>query len=344
MDPLDTHIIAFLRDHAGSSSKMIHRNLTDEVGYATVKRRLKDLVDKGYVTMQGQARATRYSLHDAFDIVAPIDVETYFNTEADERSARTGFNHALIEILARIEIFTSEEKRFLESLDQKHRQRMNRLSPGEQKREMERLAIDLSWKSAQIEGNTYSLLETERLLKEKLTAEGKTMDEATMLLNHKEAIDFIVSQPDYLFPLEVRAIEDIHSILVKDLGVDRNLRQRGVGISGTSYRPIDNAFQIREAMIDMCRLVNAQKNPYARGLLLLLLVSYIQPFTDGNKRTARIVANALLLVGGYCPLSFRTVDPLNYKKAMLLFYETNNIIPFKEMFIAQAEFAVENYF
>ena len=80
------------------------------------------------------------------------------------------------------------------------------------------MAIDLSWKSSQIEGNTYSLLETERLLKEKETAAGKTKEEATMLLNHKDALDFIIENPDYLYPLSVSKIEDIHSILIKELG------------------------------------------------------------------------------------------------------------------------------
>lgn len=110
------------------------------------------------------------------------------------------------------------------------------------KKELERLAIDLSWKSSQIEGNTYSLLETERLLKEKETAVEKTKEEAIMLLNHKEAIDFIVENPDYLISLSISKIEDIHSLLTKELGVDRHIRKRRVGISGTNYRPLDNEF------------------------------------------------------------------------------------------------------
>lgn len=122
------------------------------------------------------------------------------------------------------------------------------MSELEYKKELERLAIDLSWKSSKIEGNTYSLLETERLLKDKETAAGKTKEEAVMLLNHKDAIDFIVKNPDYLMPLRISSIEDIHSILVKDLAVDKNLRKRRVGISGTNYKPLDNEFEIREAM------------------------------------------------------------------------------------------------
>jgi Fic family protein len=209
---------------------------------------------------------------------------------------------------------------------------------------MDRLAIDLSWKSSQIEGNTYSLLETERLLKEKQTAAGKTREEATMLLNHKEAIDFVVENEDYLFPLTISKVEDIHSMLVKDLSIDRNLRKRRVGISGTNYKPLDNEFQIVEALSDTCNLINAKKNIFEKALLALVLISYIQPFVDGNKRTARIVCNAILIKGQHCPISFRTVDSIDYKKAMLLFYEQNNISAIKQIFTDQFEFAVNTYF
>ena len=140
-----------------------------------------------------------------------------------------------------------------------------------------------------------------------------------MLLNHKAALRFILDTPDYLNSLSVSAIEDIHSILVRDLNVNRNIRTNRVGITGTNYRPLDNDFQIKEAMQS-------------------------QPFADGNKRTARIVSNALLIANKSCPLSFRTVDSIDYKKAMLVFYEQNNITPFKKIFIEQFKFAVENYF
>ncbi|HEX2900345.1 MAG TPA: Fic family protein, partial [Bacteroidia bacterium] len=211
-------------------------------------------------------------------------------------------------------------------------------------KEMERLAIDLSWKSSQIEGNTYSLLETERLLREKLTATGKTKDEATMLLNHKEALDFILENPDYLNPLRVSAIEDIHRLLTKELGVDKNVRRRRVGITGTNYQPLDNEFQIKEALQDTCALINAKTSVFEKALLALVLLSYIQPFMDGNKRTARIVSNAILIQYHHCPISFRTIDSVEYKKAMLLFYEQNNISAFKQIFIGQFEFAVNTYF
>ncbi|MBX9733065.1 MAG: Fic family protein, partial [Chitinophagaceae bacterium] len=207
----------------------------------------------------------------------------------------------------------------------------------------ERWMIDLSWKSAQIVGNTYTLLETELLLKEQKTAKGKTQEEATMLLNHKTAIDFILANPGYLQPLTRSAVEDVHSILMKDLAVEKNIRTKPVAITGTNYKPLDNIFQIKEALELLCVVANKKTNMFERAFLLLLMVSYIQPFQDGNKRTARILSNAVLLKAGSCPLSFRTVDPLDYKKALLIFYEQQNISAFKKMWMEQFAFAIETY-
>lgn len=165
-----------------------------------------------------------------------------------------------------------------------------------------------------------------------------------MLLNHKDALHFVLDHPDYLQQLSVSHIEDIHQLLTKELSVESGIRHRRVGITGTNYRPLDNEFQIREAMQATCQLVNARSNVFEKALLTLVLPSYIQPFTDGNKRTARITSNALLIAHGYCPLSFRSVDSIDYKKAMLIFYEQNNLYAFKRIFMEQFEFAVSEYF
>lgn len=144
--------------------------------------------------------------------------------------------------------------------------------------------------------------------------------------------------------LSVSRIENIHSLLIKELGVDRNIRTRRVGITGTNYRPIESEFQIREALEQTCSLVNSRTNIFEKALLVLVLLSYIQAFTDGNKRVARITSNAILIANKYCPVSFRTVDSVDYKKAMLLFYEQNNLSAFKQIFVNQFKFAVETYF
>lgn len=175
-------------------------------------------------------------------------------------------------------------------------------------------------------------------------ASGKTREESIMLLNNKEAFDFIVANPDYLETLTVAKLESIHGLLITDLDVDKNIRKRRVGITGTNYRPIDNEFQILEALELMCGIVNTETNVFVKSLYAHILLSYIQAFNDGNKRTARIISNAMLISKKYCPISFRTVDTLVYKKAMLVFYEQNNIYPFKNIFLEQFYFAVNNYF
>jgi Fic family protein len=345
IDKREVEIVELIKKNQEISSRDIFDSITISISYATVKRILSKLIDENLVTKKGQGKSTKYLISPSNEILYPVDIEKYYEKEIDERDIKGSFNFRLIpETLKECSVFTASELEQLSKLQYKFQKNIFQLSDTEYKKEFERLAIDLSWKSSQIEGNTYSLLETERLLKEKETASGKTKEEAIMLLNHKEAIDFIVENPDYLIPLSVSKIEDIHSLLMKELGIDRNIRKRRVGISGTNYRPLDNEFQISEALTNMCELVNYKENVFEKALLLLVLISYIQPFVDGNKRTARIVSNAVLMNYKHCPISFRTVDSVEYKKAMLLFYEQNNISSFKEIFIDQFDFAVNTYF
>jgi len=338
-------ILEFLRNNPESSSNDILQGIKEKKSIATIKRVLSKLIVENLITTIGKGKSTKYKLSPFYKLFEKVDIEQYYKREIDERAIIESFNFSIItEILPNVNLFTPNELNKLTLLQNEFTQNISELSELQYKKELERLAIDLSWKSSQIEGNTYSLLETERLLKEKETASGKTKEEAIMLLNHKEAIDFIADNPDYLYPLTVSKIEDIHSILTKELAVDRNIRKSRVGISGTNYRPLDNEFQIKEALSGMCDLINAKENVFEQALLVLILISYIQPFVDGNKRTARIVSNAILMNNNHCPISFRTVDSVDYKKAMLLFYEQNNVTVFNQIFIEQFEFAVKTYF
>lgn len=342
---LHVNIIQFIQSHSPCSSKEIHDGIGQISAYATVKRALQTLLADQLIQAQGKGKATKYQISPSYELLNPIDPEQYFQKEIDERIVKTTFNTQLIsKTLKSARLFTEGELAYLKQLQLIFEQHTKNLTPEEYKTEFERLAIDLSWKSSQIEGNTYSLLETERLLKEQETAAGKTKDEATMLLNHKATLDFILEHPNYVNPLSISSIEDIHSLLIKDLNVARNIRYRRVGISGTNYMPLDNEFQIKEALVDLCSLVNHRHDVFEKALLILVLISYIQPFADGNKRTARIISNAILMSHHYCPISFRTVDSIEYKKAMLIFYEQNNISVFKKIFMEQFEFAVNTYF
>jgi len=342
---IENQIIEYLKDNKESSSTTILKGIDSEKSLATLKRILTNLINEKIIEPVGKGKATKYRLSQYFKLFEKIDIETYYAKEIDEREIKETFDISLIQnLLTKTDLLLQSENEKLYNLQRKYSNNISELTKNEYNKELERLAIDLSWKSSQIEGNTYSLLETERLLKEKEFAKGKQKEEATMLLNHKETLDFIIDNPDYLFPLTISKIEDIHSILIKDLGIDRNIRKRRVGISGTNYKPLDNEFQIKEALTSVCELINGKNNVFEQALLALILISYIQPFSDGNKRTARIVSNAILINRRFCPISFRTVDSIDYKKAMLLFYEQNNVTVFKQIFIEQFEFAVKTYF
>lgn len=342
---IDIEILQFLHYHPLANRTEIMAGLTKAPSDSTMKRLLSAAVKEGNVETAGRGPATKYKLTPQAHVTMPLNLATYFDKDIDEREVQESFNFDLIrDVLPKVEIFTKEELEVLNAAQMEFEKNTEGMTDLEYRKEMERLGVDLSWKSSQIEGNTYSLLETERLLKDKQTASGKTKEEAIMLLNHKDALDFVLDVPDYLKKLSVHRIEDIHSILTKELEVDRNIRHRRVGITGTNYRPLDNEFQIREALEDTCTLVNGKDNVFEKALLTLVLLSYIQAFVDGNKRTARITSNAILIANGYCPISFRTVDSIDYKKAMLIFYEQNNIAAFKKIFIEQFLFAVKTYF
>ncbi len=237
---IENLILEFLKQNPKTSSEEIRQGISNKKSIATIKRVLSKLATNKLIFSIGKGKATRYKLSPYYDLFREIDIEEYYKKEIDERVIIENFNFSLLrEIFPTTKLFTEDESIRLSNLQKEFETNISKLSEFAIKKEFERLAIDLSWKSSQIEGNAYSLLETERLLKEKVTAEGKSKEEAVMLLNHKKAIDFIIENPDYLSPLSVSKFEDIHTILTKELVVDRNIRKRRVGISGTNYRPID---------------------------------------------------------------------------------------------------------
>ena len=338
-------IIEYLQYHQGASRRELMGALELGIGDTQVKALLASGIESGNLRSEGQARATRYFITPKAQVLRTIDLDSYYAVDADKRQMHTTYNFELIRhVLPKVEIFTKDEYKFFADRGRAFQERMKDYPKELYDKEMERLGIDLSWKSSEIEGNTYTLLETVNLLKDKIEAKGKKREEAIMLLNHKAALKAIIDKSAYFKSLSLARMEDVHSVLIEDLGVERNLRHIRVGISGTRYHPLEVESQIREAVEDMCTLVNGKSAPYEKALLTLLLIAYIQPFTDGNKRTSRLMANALLIAHSLCPLSFRTVEANDYRAALLLFYEQNNLSAFKKLFIEQVEFAMNEYF
>lgn len=340
-------ILVYISQNNSVQNRQIQQFLEESehepISRITVIRTLETLLEIGLIRKEGAGRSVHYVPTVVHPLLRYFDVEKYFSFGPDERTLN--FQNFRFEIFEKLSgLLNTEEVQRCDELNTIYRKKKEASSPTLRKKELERVTIELSWKSSQIEGNTYSLIDTEVLLKESKEAPGHKKEEAIMILNHKKAFEFILSQPEHFKTLSLSDIEAIHALLISDLGVATGMRAKTVGITGTRYRPLDNQHQVREAMEKMVAVINAETVPIVKALIASLLIAYIQPFEDGNKRTSRLLANALLLAHDYCPLSFRGIDEAEYKKAVILFYEQNGAQYFKELFLEQFDFAVEHAF
>jgi len=311
----------------------------------TIARDLNELVKEKLVQKKWNLKFTSFNISKNYEIFENIDLDKYFSTPYEKRKVNKTFNFEIFSIFKEIEIFSKEEQEKLEYLQKEFIKNIWKYdSQTLINKEYERIMIEFSWKSSSIEWNTYSLLATEALLKENITDNTKSKEETQMILNHKDAFNETLLNLDIFRELKVRDIEFIHHVLTKKLWINSNIRKNIVWITWTQYKPLDNEFQIKEALQEMVDLINIKQNFFEKSFLVLLLISYIQSFEDWNKRTARMLTNAILLANNSIPLSYRWVDVIEYKKATILFYELNNIVYFKKIFIDQFEDAVRNYF
>jgi len=326
-----------------SVSEIYEYIITKEVKTAvSVKRLLSKLVVQGFLIKSGKGRSVKYQISTLGRLNLEIDIEKYCSIEVDKRVGLRDYNFELFDSLPE-SFFSKEEIKELDSASKKYHKKILNVSEVIHKKELERFVIELSWKSSKIEGNTYTLLDTEKLLKDGIEAKGKTKDEAVMIINHKNAFDFIYKNKNMFKEVSVSKIEDVHKILIKDLGVTNNLRSNPVGVLGSKYKPLDNKFQIEESAEKLCKAISKMADVYSKALFLIIGISYIQPFEDGNKRTSRLMGNAILLTYGLAPLSYRIVDEETYRESVMVFYELNSIASFKKIFFEQYIFSTENY-
>lgn len=317
-------------------------NQKNDISLVTVKRAVSKMFKNKLLQRVGSGRSTKYKISISGRLNIDIDSEIYCAQDPDKRFGFTNFSFNLFEELPKTLLHKNELQK-LQDATVKYSKKISDVSDTIHQKELERFIIELSWKSSRIEGNTYTLLDTEKLLKEGVMASGKSKQDATMIINHKKAFEFIFENRNNFKEISVSKIEDVHKILIEDLGVKNSIRSKPVGVLGSKYLPLDNQFQIREALEKLCDAVNEMSDPYSKTLILILGISYIQPFEDGNKRTSRLIGNAILLAYGLAPLSYRIVDEEKYREAVLVFYELNSAVPFKNIFIKQYLFSVENY-
>jgi len=276
----------------------------------TTIRELKRLVDNGLVATSGEARATVYRITPKARVVVVWDAAGYLEQDPDKRNA----------LYKSIEpaLFGTIQGSIGNPSDEIEQAVQNRRNIGDSitaRRDLERFVIELSWKSSKIEGNTYTLLDTERLIKEAQEATGHSHEEAVMILNHNKAFDYVWNHRASFGTLTKAGIEEVHHLLVEGLGVPTGLREHPVGITGTLYVPPASRAEIAPYFQDIIQTINNITRPFEKARACLILLPYLQPFADGNKRTSRLVANAVLLAYEYPPLSYRSIDEQAYKGA-----------------------------
>jgi len=345
LNPRQKEILNIIVRFAPINREKISEKLVSpyEASKATLMRDLSDLIHLGVIQSTGSGPSTHYISAYAHPLLKYMDLDQYFLNDPDNRYVSfTRFNDSITAQLPNL--FSASEKEELESIYRPFSTATSALSQTILERELERFIIELSWKSSKIEGNTYTLLETEALIKRQQEAKGHTKEEAVMILNHKAAFKLILEYKNDFKHISESAICQLHNVLTRDLNIDTGIRKHAVGITGTIYRPPDNEWQIREYLTNIFDYVNEVVYPLEKGLITLSMIAYLQPFADGNKRTARMLTNALLLSHDYFPLSYRSIDENEYKKALLLFEEANNLYHLKRLYLDQYRFALKTYF
>lgn len=343
--PRQSFVLNLINQSAGLLREDIQTEVKKfySISKPTLIRDLNILLGQKLILTKGRAKNTKYFPFFQNPLLRAFDLDRYFQDEPDKRiGTKKNFDFNIFKNLDNL--FNPEELEILEKHSNNFERSTRKLSPDILKRELERFVIELAWKSSKIEGNTYTLLETETLIKEQRQAKGRSKDEATMILNHKSAFDEMLKNKNVFKIVSVSEITQLHNILVKNLGISPGLRKNAVGITGTVYRPLDNEFQIKEVFEKVVKKVNKTTNPFEQALIAHFMVPYIQPFSDGNKRTGRMLTNAILLAHDLYPISYRNVNEEEFKQALILFYEQQSIFHIKRLFIEQIKFANENYF
>lgn len=345
LTPRQNIILALINQSSGVSRSEIEKKVEDRYPSSkpTIVRDLTSLAKKKLIKISGKGKNIVYLPSVLNPLLRYIDLKLYFTFEVDQRSdAASSFDFTLFDHLHNL--FSDGEIVNLTKVNKSFRRETQKLQKDIYRKELERFIIELSWKSSKIEGNTYSLLDTETLIKQSIEAQGHPKAEAIMILNHKAAFETILVHKEEFKKINSSQITQLHNIMVKGLSITTGVRNEAVGITGTTYRPLDNSWQVKEALEKTIAAINAATYPLEKAIIAIIFISYIQPFVDGNKRTGRMLANAILLAQDYYPLSYRSVDETTYKEALILFYEQHSIFHFKKILTGQYRFALDTYF
>jgi len=348
----------------GASAQQILQALPPPIPLRTLQYRLKHLVTHHRLVKQGEGRWARYLLpssaskseaagaisQEGDESVIPLSsagiaIRDYVRQPPEARRP-VGYDRGFLDA------YRPNSSFYLSEDERAHLAAVGRPQIAEQpagtyaKQILSRLLIDLAWNSSRLEGNTYSLLDTKRLIELGEEAEGRAHLEAQMILNHKDAIEFLVSAADEI-GFNRYTILNLHALLANNLLADvtaaGRLRYIAVGIERSAFHPLEVPQLIEESFDQILATTAAINDPFEQAFFIMVQLPYLQPFDDVNKRVSRLAANIPLIKGNLSPLSFADVPRQAYTEAVLGVYELNKIDLLKDVFIWAYERSAARY-
>jgi Fic/DOC family len=356
----------------GADLPEIANALKPAVPKRTLQYRLKHLVDAGRIVKVGDDRWAKYRLPSSEEEEAravgaekpatvaaaekteeqavPLspaskEMRTYLSRSVNARKP-VGYNREFLDSYRPNETF------YLSQVQRVHLAQVGKPNFDDQaagtyaKQILNRLLIDLSWNSSRLEGNTYSLLDTTRLIEFGEAAAGRDRLEAQMIVNHKDAIEFLVNEAEGI-GFNRYTILNLHGILAQNLlpdpGAPGRLRRMGVGIGKSTFHPLELPQLIEECFNHLLDTAAAIQDPFEQALFAMVQLPYLQPFDDVNKRVSRLSANIPFIKRNLSPLSFIDVPRALYTDALLAVYELNKIDMLREVFVWAYERSAARY-
>jgi len=366
-EELDAVLEAVARFPEGGSLKHISSVMKQGLARRTLQRRLALLVEQKRLIPEGRGRGIRYRLpgsSGAFHLKIPkiklgfhqgeTNIPISPESETLKKYVRgpiqsrkpVGYNREFLDT------YRPNETYYLSAEIRQRLFSIGRSSEGQQpagtyaRKLFGRLLIDLSWNSCRLEGNTYSLLETERLLELGEASEGKDAKEAQMILNHKAAIELLVEQASEV-SFNRYTILNLHALLsdnlLADPGACGRLRSIPVGIDGSVFHPLEVPQLIEECFQQLLDTASVVQDPFEQAFFVMVHLPYLQPFDDVNKRVSRLAANLPLIRDNLCPLSFVDVPERAYIDGLLGVYELNRTELLHDVFVWAYERSCARY-
>jgi len=351
---------------AGAGIREIADALKTQVPLRTLQYRLKHLVDAGRLLKEGEGRWAKYSLSKGGGRAEPTQGTAQAEGEGEISIPLSPGSAEIRRYLGQplaarkpvgydrqfLDSYRPNVSSYLSAAERAHLAKVGRPTSASEpagtyaKQIFDRLLIDLSWNSSRLEGNTYSLLDTRRLIEFGEEAAGRDRLEAQMIINHKDAIAFLVSAAEDI-GFNRYTILNLHGILAHNLLPDETaagrLRHIAVGIEKSTFHPLELPQLIEESFNQILATAAVIEDPFEQAFFFMVQLPYLQPFDDVNKRVSRLGANIPFIKKNLSPLSFTDVPRSTYTEAILGVYELNKVDLLKDVFIWAYERSAARY-